>query len=137
MSQSEKTRNKDQEKELIAASKQSQVLRQLLASKIYWTQAFDRIEKIMQGPVVLTTLSADSGKGTVGFQATADSYATVARQLASFTAATGVKDVTVDKIESQQSGGVKFSGTITIDTKAMLLRAVESPARTPTPTPTP
>jgi Tfp pilus assembly protein PilN len=131
MNTREKMRNKEQEKELVAAAKQSKVLQQVLANKIYWTQAFDRIEKIMQSTVTLTGLDANFEKGTITFKATADSYASVARQLASFTAASGITDVSVDKIDSSQAGSVEFTGSILVDTKAMLLKSV--PKATPKP----
>lgn len=133
MNTRDKTRNKEQEKELVAAAKQSKVLQQVLANKIYWTQAFDRIEKIMQSSVILTGLDANFEKGTITFKATADSYASVARQLASFAAASGISDVAVERMESTQTGGVEFTGIITLDTKAVLLKAGAKASPKPTP----
>jgi len=133
MNTREKARNKEQEKELIAAAKQSKVLQQVLANKIYWTQAFDRIEKIMQSSVTLTGLDANVEKGTIAFRATADNYASVARQLASFAAASGINDVSIERMETTQAGNVEFTGIVTIDTKAVLLKASTKASPKPTP----
>jgi hypothetical protein len=135
MSVSESARNKDQERQLIAASKQSKIMKQLLGSKLYWSQALQRIEQMMQVSVQMTRIEADSAKGIVAFQARTDSYASVARQLAAFVSATGVKDITVENIESTSEGAVEFSGELVIDTKSMLMKDQPATSRTPTPTP--
>ena len=60
-------------------------------------------------------------KGLISFTATTDSYASVARQLAAFVAATGVKDITVNSIKSVPQG-VEFSGDLIIDKATMLMK---------------
>ena len=121
---SEQGRNKDQEKQFLAASKQSQILKQLLAGKLYWSQALDNVQQLMQSSVTLTSLNADADKGVISFQGTANSYADVARQIASFVAATGVQDIAVKNIKSTPQG-VQFSCDLTIDTKAMLQKQLK------------
>lgn len=122
MSVSEKGRNKAQEQELIDASKQSRVMKDLLANKIYWSQALERMQQIMQASVTLTQMDATVAKGMISFHAKTDSYASVARQIAAFVAATGVKDISVKTIKSTAQGGVEFDGEILIDTTAMLTK---------------
>jgi Tfp pilus assembly protein PilN len=138
METSEKARSKDAERELIAAAKQAKIMKQLVDSKLYWSQALDRIEQMLQTSVVITSLEGDAAKGTVAFRAIADSYASVARQIAAFVAATGVNDVQIGKITTGTIG-VEFDGELTVDRKALLMKAGPTPtpkaAVTPTPTP--
>lgn len=117
---SEKARNKNQEQELIAASKQSGVIQQLLNNKLYWTQVLDKMGQMAQTSVALTSMQATADQGTIAFRAVADSYASVARQIAAFVAATGVEDISVTSIKSSSRGGVEFGGSLIIDTKTML-----------------
>jgi hypothetical protein len=119
MSVQENARNKTQEQELVNASKQSNVMKGLLAGKLYWSQALDRMQQMMQTSVTMTDFDAQAAKGTITFRATADSFASVARQLAAFVAATGVNDITINSIKSV-SAGVEFDGILLIDTNAML-----------------
>ena len=67
-------------------------------------------------------MDAASGKGIISFRATADSYASVARQIAAFVAATGIKDISVKTIKSTPQGGVEFDGDLLIDTTLMLTK---------------
>ncbi len=118
----EKARNKDQEKQLVAASQQSRIMKQLLASKVYWSQALQRMQQMMQASVSLTNLDASLKEKKITFKATADTYAAVARQIAAFVAATGVNDVAVGTVKINQRGTIEFDGTLQIDTKALLFR---------------
>lgn len=137
MSVSEKTRNKTQERKLVAAAKQAKIMKQLLGSKLYWSQALGHIEEMLQSSVSLLTIDGDATKGVVAFKATADSYASVAKQLAAFVAATGVKDIAIGAITAGADGRVQFSGELSIDTSALLLKATPIPSKTPVPSNTP
>lgn len=123
----EDSRNKEQEKVLLDAQKQSRSMRALLASKIYWSQALDRMEQMARTSVALTNLNASVAKGTIAFRARADSYASVARQVKAFTEGTGVKDVTVQNIKTTPQGSIEFDGELSIDVPAML-RKTPQPA---------
>jgi hypothetical protein len=118
----EQARNKDQEKTLLDAQKQSRSMRTLLASKIYWSQALERMEQMARTPVVLTSLNASVAKGLIAYRATADSYASVARQLRAFVEGTGISDITVQSITTEPNGSVEFTGELTIDAKTMLYK---------------
>lgn len=132
LSAQEKARVAEQEKALVAASKQSKIMKQLLDNKLYWSQALQRIEQMMQVSVKLTGVDATAEKGIVSFRASADSYASVARQLAAFAAASGVKDMVINNIESTTGGSVLFAGDLIIDTKAILMKTKPSPSPKPT-----
>jgi hypothetical protein len=120
----ETARNKTQEAVLIAAAKQSSLMRQLLASKIYWSQALTAMERMAQSSVNLDSLDASFSKGTITIHGTADSYATVARQFAAFVAGTGIQDIELRSVKSTPQGSVEFDGNLFIDTKVMLTKAI-------------
>jgi len=122
ISTSESARNKQQEQQLIDASKQSRIMKDLLANKLYWSQALARMQQMMQSAVTLTQMEATATKGTISFRATTDSYASVARQLAAFVAATGVNDISIKTIKATSQGTVEFDGDLLIDTKSMLTK---------------
>jgi hypothetical protein len=125
----ENSRDKAQEKVLLDAQKQSRSMRALLSSKLYWSQALDRMEQMARSSVALTSLNASAAKGTIAFRARADSYASVARQIKAFTEGTGVKDVTVQNIKTTPEGSVEFDGTLTIDVASMLRKTPQSSSR--------
>lgn len=116
----EEARNKEQERILLDVQKQSRIMRQLLAAKLYWSQAFAGIEQMTQSSVRLTRLDGSASKGTIGFRAVADNYAAVARQLKAFTDGTGVNDLSVKTIKAAPQGGVEFDGELLIDVKKLL-----------------
>lgn len=122
LDQTEAQRNKTQEQTLLDAQQQSRTMKTVLSSKAYWTQALTAMEQMMQSSVTLTTLDASATKGTIGFSATADTYTSVAKQLAAFAAGTGINDVSVSSVKSSQ-GRIEFQGVLTIDPK--LLKATQ------------
>lgn len=122
LSTGEQARNKSQEQELIDAAKQSIVMKDLLANKLYWSQALERMEQMMQSTVTLTQMDATFLKSSIVFRASTDSYASVARQLAAFVAATGVTDISVKTIKANTQGNVEFDGELLIDPKSMLMK---------------
>jgi len=116
----EDSRDKDQETTLLNVAKQSKITKSLLANKLYWSQALGYVEQMTQSQVRLISMDADASKGTIGFHATADTYASVARQLAAFVAGTGVDDMAINSMQTTPQGVVEFSGTLQINTKTML-----------------
>jgi len=116
----EKARSKEHESALIDAQKQSRILRQLLATKQYWSQALASMEAMMQTSVTLTQLDASAPKGTIGFRAVADSYAAVARQIKAFSEGTGINDMAARTVKANTDGKVEFDGELKIDTAKLL-----------------
>jgi len=117
---SEDSRNKDHERALLDISKQSRIMRTLLDSKIYWSQALGYIERMMQSGVQMQSIDADVAKGVINFRASAPTYAMVAKQLAAFVGGTGIDDISVKSIETNPQGAIDFTGELQIDTKALL-----------------
>jgi len=117
----EKMRDKDKEGDLIAAYQQSKVFRQLLAGKSYWSKALLSMEQMTLSSTVFTQLSASLVDQTITFQGSSTNYQAVARQLASFTANTGITDVSLQNIKTTP-GGVEFNGILKLDSKKLINR---------------
>lgn len=118
----ELSRNKKAEQELLAVSQQATVMKQLLSGHIFWTNAFSRLSRLYQADMRIKSFNAVSSPSSLKFSATASSYTTVARQLASFLADDGVKDVTLGNIRSSETGAVEFSVELIMDTQKLLLK---------------
>lgn len=131
----EKSRNKEQEQALIAASKQSKVLRSLVNEKTYWSQALAAIERMTQSSVSFKNIQATAKDGLLKFSGTGLGYSTVAKQLQAFVDGTGIKDATMSNVKALPDGTIEFTGELTIDVAALLRKAQESRAPSPTPTP--
>lgn len=116
----ESQRDKEGEKQLQAAQRQSRLMGQLLRNHLYWSQAFERLERLMQSGVRLVTLSASVADAKIEFSGTTSSYSTVARQLSSFLAGEGVRDVRLTAISARQAGVLEFEGEIDVDVAATL-----------------
>ena len=126
-------RNREQEKTLIAASKQSKILSDLVSNKLYWSQALAYIEQMTQSSVKFINFDAQVAKGTISFKATTSNYTIVAQQLALFAKGVGISDFSIGKIESTAKGTIEFSGELNIDTKTLLMKAKPTPSPSPKP----
>jgi hypothetical protein len=121
----EQSRDRKQEAELLEVNKQSKLFNSLLTSKLYWTQALGTIEQFTQPSVRIKQLEASATKATIVFFAITDSLTSVSRQLASFQAATGTKDVLIKSIKATPEGTIEFAGEIQIDVNNFLRKANE------------
>lgn len=104
----EKSRDKKMEAELVSLGKQANLMSKLLANHVFMTKALGQIEKLMHGELQLKNFSASAPKEQIGFNATARSYTTIARQIASFTADDSIKDLTLGNIRSMNTGNFEF-----------------------------
>lgn len=123
----ENQRDKDREDELEQVQKQSLQMTQLLSNHLYWSQAFGRIEELMQSGVTLQKIDADASDGKIEFIAISPNFATVARQLASFNVGDGFNDVTLNNAQTDADGGIEFGGEIIVDTSDLLKRLTATP----------
>jgi hypothetical protein len=119
----EDRRDKDAEEQLKSAQKQSKLMNQLLRNHVYWSEAFDLIEGLMQSNILLTNLSAQVADGTIAFSARGPNYAAVARQVASFNVGDGITDVELGQVKAIPEGGVEFGGDITINVNEVVKRS--------------
>ncbi len=140
LDQSERSRDTAVEQTLLDAQRQAKLMRSLLISKVYWSQALDQMDRMMQSSVTLTRLEGSAVKGAIDFSASAPDYASVAKQLAAFAAGNGVSDLVVNAVTADPNGLIDFDGTLTIDTATLLnkkISASSEPSPTSSPTPTP
>ena len=133
----EEQRDKDAEKQLKAVQTQSKLMSQLLRNHVYWSEAFDLLESLMQSNISLTHLSTEVVEGTLEFSARGPSYAAVARQVASFNVGDGISDVELREVKAVPEGGVEFFGEIKINVNEVLRRSsarASAPSAGQTPT---
>jgi hypothetical protein len=122
----EQSRSRAHEAELLEVGQQSKLFSSLLTSKLYWTQALGTIEKFTQSSVKIKQIEASATKGTITFFGVTDNLVSVSRQLASFQAAKGTKDVLIKSIKFMPDGTVEFSGEIQVDVNSFLRKANEN-----------
>jgi hypothetical protein len=118
----EKQRDKKAEQSLLTLSKQIGITKQVLDNHIYWTTGLTKIESALQGSIQFKSFSAGLNDGTFSMRALSDTYTTLSRQLASFTADDAVKDVTLDAVNPLTNGKLDFNAKITFD-KTKFLKA--------------
>lgn len=119
----ESRRDKKAEADLSAVSKQMAVMKTLLSSHLFWTDAFTRIDRLYQNQVRLKNFNATATPGSLKLSAVAPSYTAVARQIASFLSDDGIVDINVSSIKMNQDGTVEFSMELTLDSQKLLFRA--------------
>jgi hypothetical protein len=76
--------------------------------------------------VKIKQIEASATKGTITFFGVTDNLVSVSRQLASFQAAKGTKDVLIKSIKFMPDGTVEFSGEIQVDVNSFLRKANEN-----------
>lgn len=102
-------RNKDNETTVAHFSKQLSTIQTLLKSHRLWSDKFERLQTLVASPVTFRTLEADAELKLFKVQATANSYSTVARQIAAFYASDDVANITVSNVSLANNGSVEFS----------------------------
>lgn len=108
------SRKKDQEEVISNLSKQLATTRTLLQAHIQWSKELELVQKLIEPRVRFTSLQADPKKRTYQFHATADSYATVARQVAAFYGNPSISDVSLTSVHGAGNGVVEFTMQITL-----------------------
>jgi len=111
----ERGRDKKMEADLMSLGKQANLMTKLLASHIFMTKALSEVERMMHSELQLKNFSASAPKELISFNASARSYSTIARQVASFTADSNIKDVTLGNIRAMNTGTFEFGMELKID----------------------
>ncbi len=109
-----KKRDKKSEDTITALVKQLSTTESLLTTHKYWSQGLLVLQGMIEPRVRLTTLAADSVLHTYTFQAQADSFATVAQQVAAFYANDAVTDLKLTKVGTGGAGLVDFGIQLTV-----------------------
>lgn len=129
-------RKKDDEQKLLNFDKQIQTLQSIVDKHVVWTTAFKTLQSLVLPEVTFKTLDADASRRILTIQASADSYTTVAKQIASFYNSPSVVNVAVSKIGVVGTGGIEFNAEITFKSD-QFMRLSASPTTKPTATATP
>ncbi len=109
-----KKRDKAGEEKLLNFQKQLDATRALLQNHVTWSKGFTGIQKLIEPRMKFSSLQADSEKRTYSFHALADSYSTVAKQIAVLYASTLVQDVRVSTISITPNGQVDVTMELTL-----------------------
>ena len=116
-----KSRNKTEEEKLNNFQKQLAMTRSLLQSHTTWSVGFRAMEQIIEPRVKFTSLTADASKKLYSFNASADGYTTVAKQIAAFYRSDAISDVRLNNVSASGTGGVDFTLDVTFHPNKFLL----------------
>ncbi|MBX4211622.1 MAG: hypothetical protein KW806_02405 [Candidatus Yanofskybacteria bacterium] len=119
-------RDKKTEQNLVALSKQAQLISQLLDQHVKLTSVLRTLESSLQSQVRFKNFSLTTITQELTFQATAGNYSSVARQIASFLAAQGISDVKVTNVKTLNTGGTEFGMTIKLQTELLQGKSVST-----------
>lgn len=108
-------RDKISEKNLLTLSKQMAITGQIINNHTFWSTAFGKLEAGLAGSVQFKSFSAVASDNTMHIRALADTYATIARQLAAFAGTDGVADVNLDGVSTLTSGKLDFNVKMVFD----------------------
>ncbi|MEK7616162.1 MAG: hypothetical protein AAB420_03075 [Patescibacteria group bacterium] len=115
-------RDKNQEEKLLNFERQVHATETLLSSHTVWVNGLREVQKLIEPRVTFLSLSADATKRTYVFHAVADSYSTVAKQIASFYRSDVMSDVTLDKVGLAGNGRVEFTMKLVFQPNHFLLK---------------
>ncbi len=112
----EDQRDKKTEENLVALSKQSQLVSGIMSNHLFFTQAFSKLENILQSKIQLEGVQVSAVEQTISFKAHSTSYIAIAKQILAFYTDDGVKDVDVGKITGDNGGQLSFNVSLKLDT---------------------
>ena len=115
------TRDKKQETQILDFQKQLTTLRSLLGSHIVWSDGLQRVQALIQPRVAFTSFAADATARTYRFRAVADSYATVAKQIAAFYGYPGISNVALPQVGISTNGLIEFTVELAFQPEHFLL----------------
>lgn len=114
------SRDKEIEGQLSALSKQTALIKNFLDSHVFWTNALGKVQQALQQQVEISLLSGNLVSHEISLSALAPDFTTIARQIASFTADDGIKDVEVSNAKSDNGGKYGFTIKIIFDPEKYL-----------------
>lgn len=118
----ERSRDKQLETQLLDLSGQLTVANPLLSSHFFWSDAFLKIQNLVQPQVQFKSVNTEALSGKILINALAANYTTIARQIASFYTIDSVTDLLLNKVQSQPTGQLEFSMSLTFDQKKLLMK---------------
>lgn len=118
----EKSRDKQLETSLLDLSGQLTAVNPLLNSHFFWSNAFLKIQSLVQPQVQFKSVNAEALSGKILITALAANYTTIARQLASFYTIDSVTDIILNKVQSQPTGQLEFTMSMMFNQKKLLMK---------------
>ena len=118
----EKSRDRQLEARLLDLNKQLVVVNPLINSHLFWSDAFIKVQSLVQPQVQFKSVNADAPGKKILISATAANYTTVARQIASFYTIDSVTDVVLNKVQSQPTGQVELTMQLIFDPDKLLVK---------------
>lgn len=115
LSDIEATRNKKDEEKLLNLKDSLALVEPLIKSHVFWSDAFDRIQNLINPGVQFSSLGVSLGKSEYTFKAVARNYSTVAKQIAAFYKDDAITDVSLGKISTLSTGQIEFSTTLILN----------------------
>ncbi len=119
----EKSRDKKEEAKLLNTYKQLSLANSIIQNHIFLSDAFGRIQSLIQPQVQIKSMSFDIGNGKIGVVAVASGLTTVAKQIAGLYSADFVSDIDLSKVQAQSNGQVNFSMDIFFKASKFINRA--------------
>lgn len=117
-----KSRDKQIENRLLDLNKQLAVVNPLIDSHIFWSEAFTKIQSLVEPQVQFKAISADVLGKKIVITALASNYTAVARQIASFYTLDSITDVVLNKIQNQPAGQVELTMQLFFDPNRLLTK---------------
>lgn len=118
----QKSRDKSIEDSLTDFSQQLSTVRGLLASHVAWSNIILDMQHSIDSKVRLASLEVETSQKRISLRGFSDSYATVAKQIASLYHNAVVKDLTLSRVQSVNKGGVEFTMQIIINPEGLVMK---------------
>lgn len=116
----ENTRDKELEKNILVLDQQLAIIGPLISEHVLWSKGIAKLQSLINPRVQIISLNVGTSSEKVTFQAVADSYSTVAKQIAAFFSEESFKDVRLGVVKLLQSDQVDFSVEIIFDRNKLL-----------------
>lgn len=120
LDQVEKSRIRKDEDKLLKLKNDLTIVQPLLENHVYWSAAFERVQKLVQPAVQFNSLTVKLDRNEYAFKAITGSYATIAKQIAAFYTDDAITDVAVGKITSLPNGRLEFDTQLILNTEKIL-----------------
>ncbi len=127
----EQQRDKGAEERLLSLQKQLGVVGPLLSDHIAWSDALIRIQNLLEPKIQFVSFHADVLKQSLSIKAQADSYSTIAKQVAAFNKELAITDIVLNRITSVSTGKVEFDMELSFNRAKLLQKSTPNPSPRP------
>lgn len=123
LSDLEKLRDKNSENRLLDLNKQLGVVNPLINSHLLWSDAFIKLQSLVQPQVQFKTINVDTLGKKILITALAANFTTIARQIAAFYTIDSVTDIILNKVQSQPTGQTELTMQLFFDPARLLTKS--------------